>query len=108
MHYKLSLVNIDDQKELHKFLEKQSNVFPYRDTYQTSDDLFLNEHHHTDFEARLILEGNPTFTIYGEDVVAGPGSYIEILPHVRHSFKSTGNLKSIRFFSMNDGWVAVY
>ena len=107
-NYKLLKVDITDNDILIEFLEKQLRKFPSNDIYETEEDIDLVDHHHAGLESRLIIEGSPTFIIYGEEVVATPGTYIEIMPQVVHSFKSTGKLKSYRFFGQEGGWKASY
>ena len=108
MYFKISKVDISNRDSLVEFLKEKSAIFKYNDVYCTSEDLKLSDHRHMDFESRLILDGNPTFTIYGEEINLGPGWYIEIMPEVVHSFSSTGDLVAIRFFTNNVGWVAHY
>lgn len=108
MHYKLSKINIADPYEYQAFLENLSKIFPHDDIFETENNIDIKDHYHSDYESRLILEGNPTFYIYGEEVTVGPGTYIEILPEVIHSFKSTGYIKAIRFFSTNQSWKATF
>ena len=94
-HYKLLNIDITDKDTLIEFLENQLWKFPSHDIYETDEDIELTEHHHVGLESRLIIEGSPTFFIYGEEVVATPGTYIEIMPHVVHSFKSFFTNKSV-------------
>jgi mannose-6-phosphate isomerase-like protein (cupin superfamily) len=50
------------------------------------------EHAHAaEDDAFLILEGELTFTVEGEDVVAGPGTFVLVPPGVRHSFANRGD-----------------
>jgi mannose-6-phosphate isomerase-like protein (cupin superfamily) len=47
--------------------------------------------HDADDDAFYILEGELTFTVEGEDVVAGPGTFVLVPPHVQHSFANRGD-----------------
>ena len=49
------------------------------------------EHAHpAEDDAFYILEGELSFTVEGEDVVAGPGTFVLVPPGVRHSFANRG------------------
>ncbi len=53
----------------------------------------LEEHVHADEDdAFLILEGEMTFTIEGEDVPAPPGTFVLVPPGVRHGFRNDGDV----------------
>jgi mannose-6-phosphate isomerase-like protein (cupin superfamily) len=51
----------------------------------------LADHVHPQLEERYeVLEGEVTFRVDDEPVVAGPGERIVVAPGVRHSFQNTG------------------
>ena len=53
----------------------------------------LEEHvHDGEDDAFLILEGEMTFTIEGEDVAAPPGTFVLVPPGVRHGFRNDGDV----------------
>ena len=53
----------------------------------------LEEHVHADEDdAFLILEGEMTFTVEGEDVPAPPGTFVLVPPGVRHGFRNDGDV----------------
>jgi mannose-6-phosphate isomerase-like protein (cupin superfamily) len=54
-------------------------IQPHRDGPQTHA-------HAAEDDSFYILEGELTFTVDGEDVVAGPGTFVLVPPGVRHSF----------------------
>lgn len=46
-------------------------------------------HAHTDEDDSFyILEGEMTFTVEGEEVVAGPGTFVLVPPGLQHTFKN--------------------
>jgi mannose-6-phosphate isomerase-like protein (cupin superfamily) len=46
-------------------------------------------HAHTDEDDSFyILEGELTFTVEGEEVVAGPGTFVLVPPGLQHTFKN--------------------
>ena len=47
--------------------------------------------HKSEDDAFLILEGALTFTVDGEDVVAGPGTFVLVPPGVEHGFANRGD-----------------
>jgi mannose-6-phosphate isomerase-like protein (cupin superfamily) len=47
--------------------------------------------HQAEDDAFYILEGALTFTVEGEDVVAGPGTFVLVPPGVQHSFANRGD-----------------
>ena len=50
------------------------------------------EHTHADEDDSFyILEGELTFTVEGEEVVAGPGTFVLVPPGVRHTFANRGD-----------------
>ena len=50
------------------------------------------EHAHTDEDDSFyILEGELTFGVEAEEVVAGPGTFVLVPPGVRHSFANRGD-----------------
>jgi quercetin dioxygenase-like cupin family protein len=44
--------------------------------------------HAAEDDAFLMLEGELTFTVDGEDVVAGPGTFVLVPPGVEHTFSN--------------------
>jgi len=49
------------------------------------------EHAHAaEDDSFYILEGELTFTVEGEEVVAGPGTFVLVPPGVRHTFANRG------------------
>lgn len=51
----------------------------------------LEHHVHEDEDdAFYILEGQMTFTVEGEDVVAAPGTFVLVPPGVVHGFRNAG------------------
>ena len=44
--------------------------------------------HAAEDDAFLILEGELTFTVEGEEVVAGPGTFVLVPPGVEHGFSN--------------------
>ena len=108
MTHKYTNMDMRDNLELCKFIENLSKKFPYKDTFIANTHLNIPAHTHTDYEARLFLEGNAIFTVEGETYECGPGSYIEIDPGIKHSFSYSGitSLKVLRFFSEDNSWIA--
>jgi cupin superfamily acireductone dioxygenase involved in methionine salvage len=98
------------EEEQKQFIEKLHKRFSHHDMVSFSEPLILKNHYHTDLEARLILSGCCTFKIGNTTVDASPGTYIEIGPHVEHSFSFEGEepLVSLRFFQENPHWEAIY
>lgn len=47
--------------------------------------------HPVEDDSFYILEGELTFTVDGEDLVAGPGTFVLVPPGVRHSFANHGD-----------------
>ena len=47
--------------------------------------------HAEEDDAFYMLEGELTFTVDGEDVVAGPGVFVLVPPQVPHSFANRGD-----------------
>lgn len=45
-------------------------------------------HTQRDTELFYVLAGEVTFTVEGEDVVAGPGTHVQVKPGVIHAFKN--------------------
>ena len=45
-------------------------------------------HKQSDVELFYVLSGEVTFTVQGEEVVAGPGAHVRIEPGVVHAFKN--------------------
>lgn len=45
-------------------------------------------HTQQDTELFYVLSGEVTFTVAGEDVVAGPGTHVRVVPGVVHAFKN--------------------
>lgn len=108
MKYNYTTIDIRDSSGLSKFIENLAKKFPYNDTFTANTHLNIPAHTHTDYEARLFLEGNATFTVEDEIYECGPGSYIEIDPGITHSFVYSGitPLKVLRFFNEDNGWIA--
>lgn len=108
--YKLSFINIEDKRELEMFVKNISNKFKSNDTFATSAEFGIASHYHKGFESRLFLSGHAIFTIYGEDIYCGPGTYIELKPEIVHSFKYSGGdpLSALRFFNETDSWQAIF
>ena len=49
-------------------------------------------HAHTDeVDSFYILEGELTFTVEGEEVVAGQGTFVLVPPGLQHSFRNDGD-----------------
>jgi mannose-6-phosphate isomerase-like protein (cupin superfamily) len=46
--------------------------------------------HEAEDDAFYILDGELTFTVEGEDVVAGPGTFVLVPPGVEHTFANRG------------------
>ena len=108
--YKLSFVDINDKQELEKFIKSISKKFESNDTFTASEEFSIDSHYHKGFESRLFLSGHAIFTIYGEDIYCGPGTYIELKPEIVHSFKYSGGspLSALRFFNKTDSWQAIF
>jgi len=47
--------------------------------------------HEAEDDGFYILEGELTFLVEGEDVVAGPGTFVLVPPGVAHTFANHGN-----------------
>ena len=47
--------------------------------------------HDAEDDAFYVLEGELTFTVDGEDVVAGPGTFVLVPPGVPHTFANRGD-----------------
>jgi mannose-6-phosphate isomerase-like protein (cupin superfamily) len=47
--------------------------------------------HRGEDDSFLILEGELTFTVDGEEVVAGPGTFLLVPPEVEHDFANHGD-----------------
>ena len=47
--------------------------------------------HAAEDDAFYMLEGELVFTADGEEVVAGPGTFVLVPPHVEHSFENRNN-----------------
>jgi mannose-6-phosphate isomerase-like protein (cupin superfamily) len=48
-------------------------------------------HHHAFDEAFYVLEGELTFTVEDDEVVAGPGTFVLVPPGVHHTFANRGD-----------------
>jgi mannose-6-phosphate isomerase-like protein (cupin superfamily) len=48
--------------------------------------------HEGEDDAFYVLEGDLTFTVDGEDVVAGPGTFVLVPPGVEHTFANRGDV----------------
>ena len=94
--------------ELDYFIDSITEKFPYQDVFITELKTVLPEHTHDDYEARLFLEGDAVFCVDGIEYSCSAGSYIEISPGTKHSFKhnSKETLKVLRFFTDPSGWSA--
>lgn len=108
--YSIRNYNVEDKEVFDQFVKELHNRFPYHDTFVTSDPIDIKQHTHSDFESRIFLSGFATFVIEGREIECGPGSYIEIQPNVKHSFKYSGReeLRVLRFFSDEQSWHANY
>jgi len=61
----------------------------------------LEEHVHDDEDdAFLIIEGEMTFTVEGEDVAAPPGTFVLVPPGVPHAFRNDGDAP-VRMFNIH-------
>jgi mannose-6-phosphate isomerase-like protein (cupin superfamily) len=60
------------------FITKETGEGPPAHTHADEEDSFL------------ILEGELTFTADGEEIVAGPGTFVLIPPGVEHTFANRG------------------
>ncbi len=49
--------------------------------------------HEAEDDAFYILEGELTFGVEGEEVVAGPGTFVLVPPGVRHTFRNDGDAR---------------
>jgi mannose-6-phosphate isomerase-like protein (cupin superfamily) len=47
--------------------------------------------HHDEDDSFYILEGELTFTVDGEEIVAGPGTFVLVPPGVPHTFGNRGD-----------------
>ena len=106
-HFKIQTIDLTN---VDSFIEELGEKFSNHDCFQTSQSFDLKPHYHSDFESRLFLEGEATFTVYGEEIHCTPGTYIEIYPDVVHSFEyvSPTPLKVLRFFSEEEDWKATF
>ena len=53
----------------------------------------IEEHAHVgEDDAFYILEGEITFTVEGETIIAGPGTFVLVPPGVRHGFRNDGDV----------------
>ena len=51
-----------------------------------------SSHRHKDEDDSFyVLEGELTFTVEGEEVVAGPGTFVLVPPGVEHTFRNDGD-----------------
>ena len=48
--------------------------------------------HRDEDDSFYILEGELTFTVEGEEVVAGPGTFVLVPPGVAHTFRNDGDV----------------
>ena len=61
----------------------------------------LEDHVHADEDdAFLILEGEMTFTVEGEDIPAPPGTFVLVPPGVRHGFRNAGD-RPVRMLNLH-------
>ena len=95
--YQLSTVDVSNQKLLDLFLSNQSVKYPFNYEYEANDALKLDNHSHEYIEAILFLSGHAIINIYGEDVYCTPGTYIEIMPGITHSFDVKSYINAIKF-----------
>jgi mannose-6-phosphate isomerase-like protein (cupin superfamily) len=56
--------------------------------------------HAAEDDSFYILEGELTFTVEGEEVVAGPGTFVLVPPGVEHTFANRGDLEA-RFINVH-------
>lgn len=74
--------------------------------------LFTKEHTHSDFEVRFFVDGAGTFYLHINDkvyvVLCEKGDFISVPANIKHWYDmgSKPFFKAIRFFSIEDGWVA--
>lgn len=74
--------------------------------------LFIKEHTHSDFEVRFFVDGSGTFYLHIDDkiyvVLCEKGDFISVPANTKHWYDmgSQPFFKAIRFFSIEDGWVA--
>jgi mannose-6-phosphate isomerase-like protein (cupin superfamily) len=47
--------------------------------------------HEDEDDAFYMLEGELTFTVEGEEVVAGPGTFVLVPPQIEHTFSNRGD-----------------
>ena len=50
--------------------------------------------HKSEDDSFYVLEGELTFTVEGEDVVAGPGTFVLVPPGVEHTFANRGDVEA--------------
>jgi mannose-6-phosphate isomerase-like protein (cupin superfamily) len=50
--------------------------------------------HDDEDDSFYVLEGELTFTVNGQEVVAGPGTFVLVPPGVRHTFANRGDAVS--------------
>ncbi|MDH5528195.1 MAG: cupin [Nitrospirota bacterium] len=76
--------------------------------------MFLKEHTHSDHEVRFFVEGRGLFFLHPNDTVYGilceAGDLLTVPADTRHWFDlgSMPDLKCIRLFTTQEGWVANY
>jgi 1,2-dihydroxy-3-keto-5-methylthiopentene dioxygenase len=77
--------------------------------------MFDQEHHHTDDEVRVILNGEGIFGIVPDEgspfeIHMSPGDFIVVPAMTRHWFKLTPlkRVVALRIFTSKAGWTAIY
>ncbi len=75
---------------------------------------FINEHTHSDFEVRFFVQGSGLFFLHPDEnvyaVLCERGDLISVPAHTKHWFDMGRhpNLKCIRLFTFEEGWVAEF
>lgn len=82
---------------------------PKKDELRT---LFIKEHTHSDFEVRFFVDGSGSFYLHINNkvyvILCQKGDFISVPANIKHWYDMGSNpyFKAIRFFSIEDGWVA--
>lgn len=105
--------SIEQLKETYRFESVDViNITPAHPDKQSIRQKFLQEHTHDDFEIRFFVAGSGLFYLHVDDkvyaVMCGRGDLISVPAHTPHWFDmgEHPDLKCIRFFTTQDGWVA--
>ncbi len=108
--YSVRNYDIENKEVFDKLKGELESKFLFHDIFVASEPIDIKQHTHSDFECRIFLSGFSSFIIEGRELECGPGSYIEIQPNVKHSFRYSGGeeLKVLRFFSSEQSWHANY